>query len=678
MNRFINSTRVFVAIGIIAVLLIIYVARLYSLQLRGGEVDEVLANATTTRETVEAGRGDLLDRNGTPLVTSSVSYDVTLSRDALLEVEGRNDVILEIVRLAGEYGISYKDDFPVTPTAPFSYVEDMSERQRYLLDKYLEFFHLDSDIPASDLIVWLKDHYGLDYTTPLNDARRIIGVRYELEMQVIVNVDPYVFAKNVGTEFVSILGEKGYPGVTVLRTSEREFCTDRAAHLLGYLGKIMPEQAEKYEELGYPMDADIGQAGAEAAFEEYLHGKEGVRRVMRSEEGSVISTEIIQEPEPGNNVCLSIDIGLQAVAEDALKNTIDTLNSNRTGDYVTGGAVVALQVGTSETLAMASYPSFDPSKLLDNYTKLINDPQNPVMNRATENYYNPGSTFKMTTALAGLRAGTIDRYSTVYDPGYYDAYAAYDFEPVCWIYPGGHGELDVVGALKHSCNVFFYWLGDHTGIKNLEAAARDFGFGQHTGIETGDIEGIVACEKFKEEELGEEWYAADTVLASIGQSYNLFTPVQLANYAATIATGGTRYGVTLLHSVKSSDYTSVVYEKEPEVKYQFTGKDLEYIKYLQEGMKAVVEPDGTAGDVFGYYDIPIAAKTGTVQSDAEVINNGVFVCYAPADKPEIAISVVVEKGGSGSNIMGVAKDILDYYFGKEVKVAVISDGVLIP
>ena len=149
----------------------------------------------------------------------------------------------------------------------------MSERQRYLLDKYLEFFHLDSDIPASDLIVWLKDHYGLDYTTPLNDARRIIGVRYELEMQVIVNVDPYVFAKNVGTEFVSILGEKGYPGVTVLRTSEREFCTDRAAHLLGYLGKIMPEQAEKYEELGYPMDADIGQAGAEAAFEEYLHGK---------------------------------------------------------------------------------------------------------------------------------------------------------------------------------------------------------------------------------------------------------------------------------------------------------------------------------------------------------------------------------------------------------------------
>ncbi|MBR4231799.1 MAG: hypothetical protein IKR95_01150, partial [Oscillospiraceae bacterium] len=392
MNRFINSTRVFVAIGIIAVLLIIYVARLYSLQLRGGEVDEVLANATTTRETVEAGRGDLLDRNGTPLVTSSVSYDVTLSRDALLEVEGRNDVILEIVRLAGEYGISYKDDFPVTPTAPFSYVEDMSERQRYLLDKYLEFFHLDSDIPASDLIVWLKDHYGLDYTTPLNDARRIIGVRYELEMQVIVNVDPYVFAKNVGTEFVSILGEKGYPGVTVLRTSEREFCTDRAAHLLGYLGKIMPEQAEKYEELGYPMDADIGQAGAEAAFEEYLHGKEGVRRVMRSEEGSVISTEIIQEPEPGNNVCLSIDIGLQAVAEDALKNTIDTLNSNRTGDYVTGGAVVALQVGTSETLAMASYPSFDPSKLLDNYTKLINDPQNPVMNRATENYYNPGST----------------------------------------------------------------------------------------------------------------------------------------------------------------------------------------------------------------------------------------------------------------------------------------------
>ena len=678
MNRFLNTTRIYALFGVIALLLMIYVARLYSLQLRGGEVDEVLANATTTRETVESARGDLLDRNGTPLVTTSVSYGVSLSRDALLEIPNRNDVILEIVRLAEQYGVKYTDTFPVTKTAPLTYIEDMSDHQRYLLDSYLEFFDLDPDIAAQDLIVWMKDHYGLDYTTPLTDTRLIIGVRYELEIRVIVNVDPYVFAENAGTEFVSILGEKGLPGVSVVRSSERVLCTDRAAHLLGYLGKITPEQEETYRALGYPMDADIGQSGAEAAFEQYLHGVDGERRVLLSEEGSVISTETIKEAQPGDNVYLSIDIGLQAAAEDALKKTVDYLNGNRArSDAVTGAAVAVLEVGTSEALAVASYPTFDLSTFLENYTSLINDPMNPVLNRATENYYSPGSTFKMCTALAGLRAGTIDRWSTVYDPGYYDVYAYAGYEPVCWVYPGGHGDLDVVGALKNSCNVFFYWLGDHTGINNIAAAARDFGFGQHTGIEIGDIEGIVACQEYKEETFGEEWYAGDTLLASIGQSYNLFTPIQLANYAATIADGGTRYAVTMLHSVKNSDYTAVKLEKEPEVRYQFKGKDLEYISYLQDGMKAVVEPDGTAGSMFADYDVPIAAKTGTVQSDADVVNNGVFVCYAPADDPEIAIAVVVEKGGSGSNIMSVAKDILDAYFGRTVKTAIISDGVLI-
>jgi len=683
MSKFVNSSRIYAILGVIAVLLIIYVARLYALQLRGGaDVDEVLANATTSRETVEAARGDLVDRNGTLLASTSVSYDVMLSRGTLLDLENRNDIILDIVYTAVENGVNYTDTFPVTMAAPFAYVSGMTGTQRSYLDAYFEFFDLDPDISASDLIVWMKDHYGIDYTTPLTDARLIIGVRYELELRVIVNIDSYVFAEDAGTEFVAILEEKDFPAVTISKSAKREYHTEYAAHLLGYLGMITSSQAEKYEALGYPMDAYVGQSGVEAAFEEYLHGVDGLQKVTRSESGSVISTEMLEEALPGNNVYLTIDIGVQRAAEEALADTIAAINATREdpGDHISGAAAAVVEVNTGETIALASYPTYDISSFLENYTTLINNPSNPVLNRATDNHYSPGSTFKMAVALAGMRAGQITRSTTVNDTGKYMEYASVGYAPVCWIYTNvgyGHGTLDIIGALRHSCNVFFYWVGDNIGIRAITKAAEDFGFGSSTGIEIGDIEGVVSSVEYKEEHFNEDWYAADTILASIGQGYNLFTPIQLANYAATIANGGTRYRVTLLNSVKSADYSEVVFKKTPEVAYRFTGADLDYISILQEGMKAVADSGGTAASAFANYEVDVAAKTGTVQSDKDVSNNGVFVCYAPADDPEIAVAVVVEKGGSGSAIMGVAKEILDSYFGGDVSVSVVTDGTLL-
>lgn len=309
-----------------------------------------------------------------------------------------------------------------------------------------------------------------------------------------------------------------------------------------------------------------------------------------------------------------------------------------------------------------------------------------MFNRATNGTYSPGSTFKMVTGYAGLSSGYITRSTEIYDGGVFTTYADKDFEPTCWIYSssgGGHGMLNIVGAIQNSCNVFFYTVGDNVGITALSNAAKLFGFGASTGIEIGDSEGVVATREYAEEVLGIGWYAADTVYAAIGQGYNLFTPVQLANYVSAIANGGTVNKLTLLNSVKSADYTETVFRNTPEILSEFSDVGKSYIDILQEGMEAVAT-DGSAYSVFRNYtvdgvEISVACKTGTVQSDTTDINNGVFVCYAPADDPEIAISVVVEKGGSGAEIMSIAKEILDYYFGSRMEyITVAEEGVLIP
>jgi penicillin-binding protein 2 len=315
---------------------------------------------------------------------------------------------------------------------------------------------------------------------------------------------------------------------------------------------------------------------------------------------------------------------------------------------------------------------------------LSSDPNLPMFNRAAQGRYNPGSTFKMVTALAALRHGTIGRYSPVDDVGKYDRYETY--QPVCWYYTEtgrGHGVLDVVQALERSCNYFFIYVGDRvngggeSGAEALAQMARELGLGQSTGLEIPESAGVLATPAYKREVLNDGWWRADTLMTSFGQGHNLFTPVQLANYAATIANGGTLHSLTLLRRIKSADMSELLYSHEPEVRSVIP--ETEYIRIIQEGMRAVAGSRyGTAYREFGDYPIRIAAKTGTVQSETSEINNGVFVCYAPATNPEIAISIVIEKGGSGSAIMGIAKTILDYYFKSETTVLSAPYGELIP
>ena len=660
MRRFVyQKSRIAVVMVILAVVLMIYASAMYDVQVIS-RVDDGGSNAlTTTYSTVTASRGKLLDRNGVELVTSRARYSVTINRSAILAEDNPNDIIYGLIRAAINTNTKYTDNFPVTVSGPFSWRANLTERERNRLKSYLEYFGLDENISASDFIVWLRDHYKIDSFTGINDARAIIGVRWELELRVIISMADYVFADNVGMDFITCVKEANYPGVTVTTKWERVYHTDYAAHILGYVGLMNEEEVEKYTALGYPMDATIGKTGMEAAFEEYLHGVDGVKATVRDADGHIVDSYIKEEPQAGGNVFSSIDIYMQKTAEDALADTISKLNSTRGADeeYANGGAVVVKDVHSGETLTCASYPSYDVSTVTANYNTLVNDPTRPLFNRATLGNYNPGSTFKMVTAFAGLVTGHIGRWTEIEDQGIYTKYSGY--QPKCWVYPETHGSLNVVGALANSCNYFFYWLGDTLGIDAITDAERNFGFGKTTGLEIPESPGIVYDVDYKRNVLNDDWYAADTMISAIGQK-DMPTPVQLCNYVSSIANDGTLYKMTLLDKVMNEDYTKTLIKAQPEVLKTVQNNE-GYLEILREGMRDVVA-EGTAKEILGEYPVKVAAKTGTVQSDSGSVNDGVFVCYAPADDPEIAITVVVENGGSGSSIISTAKQILDYYF----------------
>jgi penicillin-binding protein 2 len=575
----------------------------------------------------------------------------------------------------------------------------MTREQRRRLDTYLEFFNHDPDISASELLAWMRGHYGIDYTIGIADARLIAGVRYELEIRAIIgNLAPYVFAHDVSAEFITLIEERGLVGVHAETGYVREYHTTFAAHILGYIGPMSPEEFEIYRELGYPMDALVGKTGVELAFEEILRGVDGRQIVRMSESGAIMDIVTVREPQPGSHVYLTVDLGLQMAVEHALRAQIDFINNTREqnraqgiaeediDDLITGGAVVVTDVRNGEVLASATYPTYDPMTLTRDFAMLRNDPGMPMFNRATQGRYSPGSTFKMVTAFAALRQGLITRNSEIIDRGRYTAYEHLGFAPSCWIFLRHgltHGPVNVVQAIECSCNYFFIAVADmfaggpHGGGDTLAATAYEFGLGRSTGLEIPENSGRIATREWKRAAMGEGWYAGDTLTTAFGQGHNMFTPVQLANYTATIANGGTLHELTLLRRVMNPDFTEVLHLHEPQVLNVIEETDL--VQIIQEGMLAVSRGRrGTAGSVFSDYPVRVASKTGTVQVEGQDINDGVFVCYAPATNPEIAISVVIEKGGSGSAIMDAARMIFDYYFRAEATLRAVPFGELIP
>ncbi len=657
-----------------------YAVALYKLQIiEGAAYYEQSQNTNVANVTVEAARGDILDRYGRTLVSNRESYNIMLADDKLFELDDPNTAILEMVDMVEESGAKYLDDLPITASPPFEYTAKMTAQQSVQLAAYLKDHDLAADCTAVELMSYFRTRYGIDNNCSAEDMRIISGVRYSINMRYSINTTDYIFVEDADVELISKLVEYRGGLVTVNTSFVREYETQYAAHLLGYIGLMDQDEIDAYVNDGYSKNAKVGKDGVEYAFEDYLHGVDGKAQVTSTADGTVISSVYTAEPEPGDHIYLTIDIQMQEATERALeagyyrlcalretdKATAIANGESYVDDDVTGISAVVIDVKTGEPLAIASYPTFSLETFVDDFDELNADPLTPLFNRALNGLYSPGSTFKPCTAIAALTEKIINTQSIVKDMGVYTKYIDQGYAPECWIYSMfdiTHGDENVTTAIRDSCNYFFYTVSDTLGIELLDKYAALFGLGESTGIELPESTGNMANPDTHLKYDVDGWVYGDTLQAGIGQSDSLFTPLQLGEYCATIANNGVRYSASILKSVRSYDYSEKVYENENAVLSTIETADYNWAA-VQQGMYLVAnDVSGTAYESFFGYQVPVAAKTGTAQLGETKTNNGIFICYAPYDDPQVAICVVGEHVQAGSRLGGTAKDIMDAYF----------------
>ena len=667
-----------------AFVLTLFSGRLFTLQIieTDGNTDNTTVYTTVT--TVRAARGDILDRNGNVLVGNRASYDLVFNHYVIKSAEGRNDYLYRLYHKTLELGVDYLDHFPMTKTRPFEYtLNDYTTAWQNYFQNYMRDRELDSDISAPLLLEKLRERYDIPETWTDEEARAVVGMRYEFDLRGVTNLPTYTFMEDVSDEHLSAILELNTPGLMVESSTVREYHTKYAAHILGYMGGMDAADWEIYGPQNYSMDAYIGQAGFEEAFEGYLHGIDGTRVDVVSRDGTVVQQYYKKDPIAGNNVETTIDLTLQMIAEDALAEvmaqiTDPEINTEEGGLGLDaeGAAVIVMEVKTGQILACASYPSYDLATMNQNWDAIEADPLKPFFNRAFGAYYAPGSTFKMCTLTAAMENGLLDYEEKIVDKGVFTEYAG--FAPKCLLYssvPGAtHGEIDATDALKVSCNYFFYWLGHLMTIEMLDETSKGFGLGEPTGIELVEKVGWRANRESKKASYtgtNANWTAGDRVLAAIGQSENRFTPLQLCVYACTLANQGTRYRATFLNRVVSSDYRELIKENQPEILSTMEISWETYDMYIRGMRKVVTELGGTARKYFGgredpdgigSFPVAVCAKTGTAEHASGGSDHGAFICFAPMEDPVIAVAIYGEKVAHGSSLGPVAEQILEEYF----------------
>lgn len=653
--------------------LLLFAAVLYDAQiLHGGENRAKSISSNAASETVTASRGIITDRNGKVLVSNRLAYTLVFDRSGFDDDAALNAAILRLVQLCEETGTGWNDTLPIGRVGNFlRYSNARSET----FDKFIEKNDLTSGASGRQLLSELRELYHVDESLSEREARLIVGVRYELHSR-----DSYTFAEDVSTEVLSLITDGRYEGVTIRTASARVYNTALAAHILGTIGPIWQEEWSSSEDTGYVGYADkgysmndlVGKDGVEKAFESYLRGTDGRRLITTDETGKITGELYTREPQPGGTVALTLDIDLQADVEAALAETISGMIDKDSNER--GGAAAVVSVGTGEVLALASYPTYDLSTFNEDYDELVNDQRLPMFNRATQGIYAPGSTFKMVTAVAALESGIITPSSIIQDRGIYTYYK--DPQPMCWIYSqtgSTHGRINVSQAITDSCNYFFYEVGRLTGIRTLDSYASQFGLGQSTGIEIGDSSGVLASPEWAESH-DQEWTDGQTITAAIGQSYNLFTPLQLANYVATLVGGGDHYQAHLLKNVKAYDNSRLL--------YMYGDKPMNTVEISDSTLSAVTRGmheltvSGSVAYAFENCVVSAGAKTGSAQVGTDIAN-GVFVAYAPYEKPEIAVAIVIEKGGSGAALANTAVEIINSWFSRAQDGTAVGENTLL-
>ena len=679
MQKMVKPIRLVVLAVVFVLLLGVYFVALYKLQIIGGR-EYYAVGETETKEdiTIAAARGNILDRYGRLLVSNSLCNNLSINVTELFSQDDPNVVILELCSAVERFGDTYTDTLPITKAPPFEFTE-MDTLQKSMLDAWLKANDMPLDSSAVEILAAMRTRYSVGSEYNAEDARRIVGVRYEINDRFNINTTPYVFAEDVSMPLLTYLMEQDIPGFELSSSYVREYKTQYAAHLLGYTGKLTAEEWATYAGKDYSLDAYVGKDGVEYAFEGYLHGVDGEAEVYSNLDGVTLRTKYTKEPQPGGHVYLTLDIGLQEVCEEALAAHIESINEDRariiaeaemygteSTEMISGGALCVVKVDTGEPLALVSYPTYDAATMLDNYETLVADENAPLYNRALMGVYAPGSTFKPCTATALLAEGIISPTRTLKTEGQFTKYIDDGYAPECWIYSTykyTHGEINVVQAITYSCNYFFYYFGDELGIDKMAYYAKLYGLGEHTGIELPEVTGQMSTQSFKEQYTGISWFQGDTLQSAIGQSFTEFTPLQMAEYCAAIANGGTRHSASILKEVRSYDYSKTLFQRETEVLSKLD-IDPEIFGYIQYGMYGVLyDAASTLKEHWLDSSIVAAAKTGTAQRGEGLVNNAMFILYAPyGDNPEIAIAIAVEKGGAGATLSPVARKIVDYYF----------------
>ncbi len=666
---------------VVIVISVIFIATLFNLQIVNGENYREQSEKRMLRtKNITAPRGEIYDRNGVILATNKLSYDVELYK-VRVSTKEQNDGILRLVEILNENSDKVYSTFPVNDDLNGFNFENTEEEQKWKKE-----MKLDSTLTFDQVIDKYIEKYELqDYSDNRLNQIKMIEIKYEANLNGYSLFNSATIAKDISQKSVAKIGEEKYKiyGISIVSVPKRYYPNGNLlSHTIGYVSKISSTEYEKEKEEGYNVNSVIGKAGIEQSFEKYLRGKDGVIKEETDTLGNVSSQTETTEAKSGDNVTLTIDYRLQKVAEESLLNAINGLqNGTLVGKKFSdanAGAVVVLDVDSGEVLASASYPTYDINSLiggisLKDWNALQNNSLHPMLNRVVSGTYSPGSTFKMLVGMAGLMNGKITVDEKYYDPGIYP----YGYHPKCWLYTDRHmthGWINIEGAIKGSCNCYFYEVGRRIGISEIVKYAKLFGLGQKTGIElSGEVAGTIAGADDKSEDgLKSPWYLGDTLSAAIGQSGSSYTPIQLANYIATIANGGKLNKVSLIKSVDNevagtsesladinkytSEYTGVNFEE----------KDLninsEYIDAIKKGMLSVTsETGGTSYIVFKNSDIQVAGKTGTAQVP-NGNNNGIFVGFAPYDNPKIAVVAVIEHGGEGTYTANVVKPIMEEYF----------------
>ena len=654
-------------------MLLAIIWRLYDMQVINGEGYKNLSNQRVSANIIEkAPRGEITDRNGKALVTNRRGYSLRLQKVGLSD-DSFNSMLISLFSIFDEDGYMLSDSLPISLYEPYEFAfQDATAQKKWFEENSFD----EKNTSPYDVLNYYKERYKSENYSGI-ELRRLIGLRYDIRKSGFSINNPYILATDVPITIVSKVKERSdeFQGITVTQDYFREYTSGKlAAHILGRVGKIYKEEYADLKEKGYSLNDLVGKQGIEKICEDYLRGENGTKSAFYGKDKELLKGETEKEAITGDYVVLTIDSELQRIAEESLERNIKQIAASgsadgreRHGEDAKAGAAVVIDVNTGEVLAAATYPTYSPETFSADYADLLQDEAKPLWNRAISGTYTPGSTFKPLTAIAALSTGAITATEQINCEGVYTFYE--DYQPKCWIWTEQHlthGPLNVSQAIVESCNYFFYETGRRTGIDAISEYAKKFGLGEKTGIElTEEVKGNVSSPEYKKtlykDEKEQKWVAGDTIQTAIGQSYSSFTPVSLANYVATIANGGNRYKVHIIKSVRQSKDGAVVYEEKPTVvKKVDVSEDI--LRTVKNGMLGVTD-EGSAKQIFAGYPINVGGKTGTAQVSKKSSNNALFVSFAPFDKPEIAVAVVIEQGYRGANAAYVARDIYDEYFG---------------